>query len=254
MVGRRILEDILGRVAQYVDEHYPVDKWHLGDFSMGSTIGVKISSTYLELSTKTTDDRCPNCHPLFWLVRLQSVISTVFTEDDTLLQVARGRQNPVDTAYDVGSVVSVLADVGSSSQPSVSRLLMVSLDGTGWHWMSGREQLPYRSDQFSIFLLIRPPITIASTAAVFIAVVVGRRSYIKLSQFINVNDWLRNIIICISLTRLHSLGSLLDEVETDQATEEPYEMMDINHDRENKLEKSNENKTYELKGKFSNAT
>ncbi|GFV61704.1 hypothetical protein TNCV_188621 [Trichonephila clavipes] len=28
MVGR---EDIVGRVAQYVDEHYPVDKWHLGD-------------------------------------------------------------------------------------------------------------------------------------------------------------------------------------------------------------------------------
>ncbi|GFV70146.1 hypothetical protein TNCV_2552901 [Trichonephila clavipes] len=26
-----ILEDIVGRVAQYVDEHYPVDKWHLGD-------------------------------------------------------------------------------------------------------------------------------------------------------------------------------------------------------------------------------
>ncbi|GFV19247.1 hypothetical protein TNCV_968961 [Trichonephila clavipes] len=24
-------EDIVGRVAQYVDEHYPVDKWHLGD-------------------------------------------------------------------------------------------------------------------------------------------------------------------------------------------------------------------------------
>ncbi|GFY14396.1 DUF4817 domain-containing protein [Trichonephila clavipes] len=31
MVGRHILEDINGRVAQYVDEHYPVDKWHLGD-------------------------------------------------------------------------------------------------------------------------------------------------------------------------------------------------------------------------------
>ncbi|GFU97501.1 hypothetical protein TNCV_1913561 [Trichonephila clavipes] len=46
MVGRHILEDIVGRVAQYVDEHYPVDKWHLGDDSMGSTIGVKISSTY----------------------------------------------------------------------------------------------------------------------------------------------------------------------------------------------------------------
>ncbi|GFS82392.1 hypothetical protein TNCV_1212791 [Trichonephila clavipes] len=24
-------EDIVGRVAQYVDEHYPVDKWHLGN-------------------------------------------------------------------------------------------------------------------------------------------------------------------------------------------------------------------------------
>ncbi|GFT85986.1 hypothetical protein TNCV_3256261 [Trichonephila clavipes] len=31
MVGRHILEDIVGRVAQYVGEHYPVDKWHLGD-------------------------------------------------------------------------------------------------------------------------------------------------------------------------------------------------------------------------------
>ncbi|GFS77019.1 hypothetical protein TNCV_3756651 [Trichonephila clavipes] len=31
MVGRHILEDIVGRVTQYVDEHYPVDKWHLGD-------------------------------------------------------------------------------------------------------------------------------------------------------------------------------------------------------------------------------
>ncbi|GFY15789.1 uncharacterized protein TNCV_1284341 [Trichonephila clavipes] len=40
------------------------------------------------------------------MTRLQSVT----------LQVARGRQKPVDTAYDVGSVVSVLADVGSSSQ------------------------------------------------------------------------------------------------------------------------------------------
>ncbi|GFV17271.1 hypothetical protein TNCV_5103341 [Trichonephila clavipes] len=46
MVGRHILEDIVGRVAQYVDEHYPVDKLGRLD-SMGSTIGVKISSTYL---------------------------------------------------------------------------------------------------------------------------------------------------------------------------------------------------------------
>ncbi|GFU77285.1 hypothetical protein TNCV_153031 [Trichonephila clavipes] len=39
--------------------------------------------------------------------------SGFITEDDTSpvchTQVARGRQNPVDTAYDVGSVVSVLA-------------------------------------------------------------------------------------------------------------------------------------------------
>ncbi|GFU67361.1 hypothetical protein TNCV_640611 [Trichonephila clavipes] len=40
-------------------------------------------------------------------------------------------KNPVDTAYDVGSVVSVLADVGTLKPTSVSRLLMVSLDGTG---------------------------------------------------------------------------------------------------------------------------
>ncbi|GFT64576.1 hypothetical protein TNCV_649591 [Trichonephila clavipes] len=31
IVGRHIIEDIVGRVAQYVDEHYLVDKWHLGD-------------------------------------------------------------------------------------------------------------------------------------------------------------------------------------------------------------------------------
>ncbi|GFW30996.1 hypothetical protein TNCV_2940961 [Trichonephila clavipes] len=31
MVGRHILEDIVGRVTQYVDEHYLVGKWHLGD-------------------------------------------------------------------------------------------------------------------------------------------------------------------------------------------------------------------------------
>ncbi|GFT70595.1 hypothetical protein TNCV_1133481 [Trichonephila clavipes] len=55
------------------------------------------------------------------MTRLQSVT----------LQVARGRQNPVDTAYDVGSVVSVLADVGSSSQLRSVVSLMVSLDGTG---------------------------------------------------------------------------------------------------------------------------
>ncbi|GFT51719.1 hypothetical protein TNCV_4870401 [Trichonephila clavipes] len=37
------------------------------------------------------------------------------TEDDTSQSVTL-KTNPVDTAYDVGSVVSVLADVGSSNQ------------------------------------------------------------------------------------------------------------------------------------------
>ncbi|GFU08414.1 hypothetical protein TNCV_2132571 [Trichonephila clavipes] len=54
------------------------------------------------------------------MTRLQSVT----------LQVAEVGKNPVDTAYDVGSVVSVLADVGSSSQLR-SVVSAVSLDGTG---------------------------------------------------------------------------------------------------------------------------
>ncbi|GFW48792.1 hypothetical protein TNCV_4243721 [Trichonephila clavipes] len=47
--------------------------------------------------------------------------------------------------------------------------------------------------------------------------------------------------------------SLLDEVETDQARE-PDEIIHINHDNESKFDKSDEHKTFELKGKFSNAT
>ncbi|GFT61497.1 hypothetical protein TNCV_4271841 [Trichonephila clavipes] len=47
--------------------------------------------------------------------------SGFITEDDTspvchTPSCPRSAKNPVDTAYDVGSVVSVLADVGSSSQ------------------------------------------------------------------------------------------------------------------------------------------
>ncbi|GFV84783.1 hypothetical protein TNCV_4297651 [Trichonephila clavipes] len=78
------------------------------------------------------------------------VISTeksgFITEDDTSpvchTQVARGRQNPVDTAYDVGSVVSVLADVGSSSQlRSIVSLwfLLMALDV--WKEVSGVESM-----------------------------------------------------------------------------------------------------------------
>ncbi|GFU16529.1 hypothetical protein TNCV_1855031 [Trichonephila clavipes] len=66
------------------------------------------------------------------MTRLQSVT----------LQVARGRQKSVDTAYDVGSVVSVLADVGSSSQlRSVVSLwfLLMALDV--WKEVSGVESM-----------------------------------------------------------------------------------------------------------------
>ncbi|GFX67647.1 hypothetical protein TNCV_3933891 [Trichonephila clavipes] len=65
------------------------------------------------------------------MTRLQSVT----------LQVARGRQNPVDTAYDVGSVVKRLSGRRLLKPTSVSRLLMVSLDGTGC--LEGEHQLKY---------------------------------------------------------------------------------------------------------------
>ncbi|GFW76568.1 hypothetical protein TNCV_2681851 [Trichonephila clavipes] len=42
------------------------------------------------------------------------------------------------------------------------------------------------------------------------------------------------------------LRSRLDEVETDQATEEPDELMDFSPDSENKFEKSDEHETFEL--------
>ncbi|GFS79798.1 QLQ domain-containing protein [Trichonephila clavipes] len=44
------------------------------------------------------------------------------------------------------------------------------------------------------------------------------------------------------------LRSLLDEVETNQAREEPDEIIDVNHDSESKLEKSDKYETFELKG------
>ncbi|GFX67264.1 hypothetical protein TNCV_775211 [Trichonephila clavipes] len=77
------------------------------------------------------------------MTRLQSVT----------LQVARGRQNPVDTAYDVGSVVSVFSGRRLLKPTSVSRLpygfLLMALDV----W---KEQLPYRSDRSGGHTSIRP--------------------------------------------------------------------------------------------------
>ncbi|GFW18790.1 hypothetical protein TNCV_5132431 [Trichonephila clavipes] len=61
MVGRHILEDIVGRVTQYVDEHYPVDKWHLGDLiAWVAQSALKYRPRICELSKclrTTKDDR-----------------------------------------------------------------------------------------------------------------------------------------------------------------------------------------------------
>ncbi|GFV09899.1 hypothetical protein TNCV_2318291 [Trichonephila clavipes] len=78
-----------------------------------------------------TAGRCASRH-VWWssALRLNWDSSLKMTRlQSVTLQAAEVGKNPVDTAYDVGSVVSVLADVGSS--PTFSRLLMVSLDGTG---------------------------------------------------------------------------------------------------------------------------
>ncbi|GFU89712.1 hypothetical protein TNCV_654741 [Trichonephila clavipes] len=101
-------------------------------------------------------------------VRLQTravVISTetesgFITEGDTSpvchTQVARGRQNPVDTAYDVGSVVSVLADVGSSSQlRSVVSLLWLFSDSTGCLEGGGAER---RHSPTTLYVAVHNPL------------------------------------------------------------------------------------------------
>ncbi|GFW44164.1 hypothetical protein TNCV_3855251 [Trichonephila clavipes] len=113
---------------------------------MGSTIGVKYRPRICELSkclegpldrvsqeiaphTVTPceiavcrlDNKCrigplagapPDTCAVIISTETESGFITKIILQSVTLQVARGRQNPVDTAYDVGSVVSVLADVG----------------------------------------------------------------------------------------------------------------------------------------------
>ncbi|GFV04757.1 hypothetical protein TNCV_4598931 [Trichonephila clavipes] len=140
-------EDIVGRVTQYVDEHYPVDKWHLGDLMAW------VAQSALKYRPQIAPHTVTPCEIAVcrstinagsdrWPVRLETRVrwSSAETEDKDSsqeddvsvchTQVAEVGKNPVDAAMMWGSVVSVLADVGSSS-PSVGRLLMVSLDGTG---------------------------------------------------------------------------------------------------------------------------
>ncbi|GFV98677.1 hypothetical protein TNCV_1453631 [Trichonephila clavipes] len=145
MVGRHIF-------AQYVDEHYPVDK--LGDLIV---IGVKISSTYPSCqSAFSKDDRVSQeidtvtpceiavCRSTInagsdrWPVRLQTRVrwsSAPRLNRDSSLKMTRlqsvtevGKKS-IDTVYNVGSVVKASSDVGSSSQLRFVSF-MVSLDGT----------------------------------------------------------------------------------------------------------------------------
>ncbi|GFU82609.1 hypothetical protein TNCV_2306531 [Trichonephila clavipes] len=56
------------------------------------------------------------------------------------------------------------------------------------------------------------------------------------------------------MVRKRATKVLQAEVETDQAREEPDEIMDIDHDSESKFEKRDEHEAFQLKGKFSNLT
>ncbi|GFX06246.1 hypothetical protein TNCV_642901 [Trichonephila clavipes] len=128
MVGRHILEDIVGRVTAQTTKDDRVSQEIAPHTVTPCEIAVCRSTINAE------SDR--------WPVRLQATCAVVIitetesgfiTEDDTsqsvTLQVA-GRKNPVDTAYDVGSVVTSWGR-RLLKPASVSRLLMVSLDGTG---------------------------------------------------------------------------------------------------------------------------
>ncbi|GFU73007.1 hypothetical protein TNCV_4637411 [Trichonephila clavipes] len=161
MVGRHILEDIVGRVAQYVDEHYPVDKWHL------STEIAPHTSQQIAVCRSTI-----NAGSDRWPVRLQTrvvVISTetesgFITEDDTspvchtpLPEVGK---NPVDTAYDVGSVVSgnrcfVGAEV-ATFDCTISRSFVFLILRYTYLIHCCQHQVPYRPTEMAADTSIRP--------------------------------------------------------------------------------------------------
>ncbi|GFW76146.1 hypothetical protein TNCV_2057931 [Trichonephila clavipes] len=134
MVGRHILEDIVGRVAhcqsalkdhkddRVSQEIAPHTVTPCEIAVCRSTINAGSDRWPVRLQTRavvyTSSSLRLNRDSSLKMTRLQSVT----------LQVARGRQNPVDTAYDVG--VSGIKKRTSEAK-SVSRLFMVSLDGTG---------------------------------------------------------------------------------------------------------------------------
>ncbi|GFW43978.1 transposable element Tcb2 transposase, partial [Trichonephila clavipes] len=151
MVGRHILEDIVGRVAQYVDEHYPVDKWHLGDLIAWVIVSQEIAPhtvTPCEIAVCRFDNKCrigplAGAPPDTCAVVISTETESGFiTEDDTspvchTPSCPRSAKIQSTLLHDDGVSGKRLSDVGSLKPTSVSRLLMVSLDGTG---MSGRRE------------------------------------------------------------------------------------------------------------------
>ncbi|GFT40110.1 hypothetical protein TNCV_2171211 [Trichonephila clavipes] len=123
MVGRHILEDIVGRVVHTKDDRVSQEiaphtvtpceiavcrsTINAGSDRLRLQTRVRWSSA-LRLNRDSSLDTSPVCHT-------------------PLPEVGK---NPVDTAYDVGSVVN-LSGRRLLKPTSVSRLLMVSLDGTG---------------------------------------------------------------------------------------------------------------------------
>ncbi|GFX52161.1 hypothetical protein TNCV_548201 [Trichonephila clavipes] len=146
MVGRHIIEDIVGRVAHCQSALKDTKDDRVSQEIAPHTV-TPCEIAVCRSTINAGSDR--------WPVRLQTRVrwssALRLNRDSSLkmtrlqsitLQVARGRQNPVDTAYDVGSVVSVLADVGSSSQlRSVVSLwfLLMALDV--WKEVSGVESM-----------------------------------------------------------------------------------------------------------------
>ncbi|GFV08115.1 hypothetical protein TNCV_1047441 [Trichonephila clavipes] len=117
MVGRHILKDIVGRVAHCqsaLKDHYvsqeiaPHTVTPCEIAVCRSTINAGSDRWPVRLQTRVRWSSALRLNRVSSLktTRLQSVT----------LKLPEVGKNPVDTAYDVGSVVSVLADVGSSSQ------------------------------------------------------------------------------------------------------------------------------------------
>ncbi|GFW65215.1 hypothetical protein TNCV_394811 [Trichonephila clavipes] len=111
MVGRHILEDIVGRVAHTIfSAKIAPHTSHLVKLLYAAHNKCRIGPL-----AAAPPDTCA--------VVISTETESGFITEDDVSSLSHSKlpevgKNPVDTAYDVGSVVSVLADVGSSSQLS----------------------------------------------------------------------------------------------------------------------------------------